>query len=275
VGEPFSSLASDYPGEETYPAEDFRVEWGPIFHRGRLDGSAKVLVIGQDPGQHESVARRILVGEAGQRTQGFLHKLGIERSYVMVNAFLYSVYGQQAGERHIEDEEIARYRHRWLDALLLGSGLEAVISLGHLGREAFERWRESVDGGAAQLHFEHLTHPTMPEASSGGDPDRRARAMRRMLEQWNEALERLAQQLTQRDADRPLEPYGEDLLPEDRVPIPADDLPPGAPPWWSSLEQWAERKGVGRFDDRPAEIEAKRATIVVTVPRDERPWHDD
>jgi uracil-DNA glycosylase len=52
-----------------------------VFHRGRLDGSALVLVLGQDPGQHESIARRILVGEAGQRVQGFLHKLGIERSY--------------------------------------------------------------------------------------------------------------------------------------------------------------------------------------------------
>jgi len=31
------------------------------------------------------------VGEAGQRVQGFLSRLGIDRSYVMVNAFLYSV----------------------------------------------------------------------------------------------------------------------------------------------------------------------------------------
>ena len=87
----FAALASDYPGLDVYPAEDFRVEWGPIFHRGRLDGSARVLGLGQDPGQHESIARRILVGEAGQRVQGFLAKLGIERSYAMVNAFLYSV----------------------------------------------------------------------------------------------------------------------------------------------------------------------------------------
>src|SRR5680860_1540828 len=44
----FASLLRTYPGVETYPAVDFRVEWGPIFHRGRLDGSARVLVIGQD-----------------------------------------------------------------------------------------------------------------------------------------------------------------------------------------------------------------------------------
>ena len=44
--------------------------------------------------------RRILVGEAGHRTQGLLAKLGIDRSYLMVNTFLYSVYGQAGGEQH-------------------------------------------------------------------------------------------------------------------------------------------------------------------------------
>src|SRR5262245_56539770 len=91
--EPFQTLCTEYPGEDVYPPARFRVEWGPIFHRGRLDGSARVLVIGQDPAQHETIVRRILVGEAGRRLQGFLAKLGITRSYVLINTFLYSVYG--------------------------------------------------------------------------------------------------------------------------------------------------------------------------------------
>ena len=91
--EPWAGLCRTYPGADVYPASDFRVEWGPLFHRGRLDGSARVLLIGQDPAQHEAITRRILVGEAGQRTQGFLARLGITRSYVMVNTYLYSVYG--------------------------------------------------------------------------------------------------------------------------------------------------------------------------------------
>ena len=103
VSEPFASLARDYPGEDVYPADSFRVEWGPIFHRGRLDGSARLLVIGQDPAAAESVARRILVGEAGHRTQGLMAKLGFDHSYLMVNTFLYSVYGQQGGEHHKDD----------------------------------------------------------------------------------------------------------------------------------------------------------------------------
>ena len=93
--EPFRALCSKYPEEDVYPQSQFRVEWGPIFHRGRLDGSARVLVIGQDPAQHETIVRRILVGEAGRRVQGFLSKLGITQSYVMLNTFLYSVYGER------------------------------------------------------------------------------------------------------------------------------------------------------------------------------------
>src|SRR4030095_8651137 len=90
---PFDSLVTTYPGPSVYKGSDFRSEWGPVFHRGRLDGTARVLVIGQDPAQHETIARRIRVGEAGHRLQGCLFKLGIDRSYVMINTFLYSVYG--------------------------------------------------------------------------------------------------------------------------------------------------------------------------------------
>ena len=75
-----------------------------------------MLVIGQDPAQHETIARRILVGEAGHRLQGLIFKLGIDRSYVMVNTFLYSVYGQSVGER-MGRRAIATYRNGWLDAI--------------------------------------------------------------------------------------------------------------------------------------------------------------
>jgi uracil-DNA glycosylase len=264
VQEPFATLAREYPGTETYPAKDFRVEWGPIFHRGRLDGSARIVIVGQDPGQHESIAHRILVGEAGQRVQGFLAKLGIERSYVMINAFLYSVYGQHAGEKHADDEKIAAYRHRWLDALLVDSEVEAVISFGHLGREAFEMWRTTPAGQQAQLIFKPLTHPTMPEASSRGNAAKKAEATKKMLDQWNSALGDLDDELTRRDVERQLVPYGDELLPDDRAPIPEFDLPAGSPPWWSSVKQWAARKG--------ETADAKRATIEVRVPSGERPW---
>ena len=70
VAEPYLALCAEYPEADVYPSDQFRLEWGPIFHRGRLDGSARVLIIGQDPAQHETIVRRILVGEAGRRVQG-------------------------------------------------------------------------------------------------------------------------------------------------------------------------------------------------------------
>lgn len=104
-------------------------------------------MLGQDPGQHESIAHRCLVGEAGQRVQGFLWKLGIERSYVMVNAFLYSVYGQP---RRNDVEQLlkrtARYRKRWLDALLDDTDVEAVVAFGAIAEQAFLRWQRTASG---------------------------------------------------------------------------------------------------------------------------------
>src|SRR5574341_803144 len=84
----FASHFENRPSYQPWKAR-FRMAWGPIFYRGRLDGSAKVIVIGQDPAADEDIARRILVGVAGQRVQGFLKKLGLTRSYAMINAFLY------------------------------------------------------------------------------------------------------------------------------------------------------------------------------------------
>src|SRR5438045_2379165 len=133
---PYKKLVQSYPGDDVYPTSSFRTEWGPIFHRGRLDGTARVLVIGQDPGQHESFVRRILVGAAGQRLQGFLAKLGIDSSYVMMNTFLYSAYGQHGAVHHAGDAQIAAYRGLWLAALFSESTIEAVISLGSLADEA-------------------------------------------------------------------------------------------------------------------------------------------
>ena len=162
---PFDALVADYPGEEVYPSADFRVEWGPIFHRGRLDGSARVVVLGQDPATHESISRRILVGEAGQRVQGLLAKLGITRSYVMVNTFLYSVYGQGGGNRHKDDEAIAAYRNAWLDALLVGTDVTAVL-LGSAGGHGVPGVGGHPAAAAARLHHAALRHPTYPESAS-------------------------------------------------------------------------------------------------------------
>src|SRR5688572_27444905 len=76
---------------EQHPVRRFRLAFGPVYYRGRRDGTARVIIVGQDPSTNELLAQRILVGTAGQQVQGLLGKLGISRSYVMLNTFPYCV----------------------------------------------------------------------------------------------------------------------------------------------------------------------------------------
>jgi len=261
---PFDALVADYPGEDIYPLKDFRVEWGPIFHRGRLDGSAKVLVLGQDPATHESISRRILVGEAGQRTQGLLAKIGIDSSYVMVNTFVYSVFGQGGGSRHAKDEKIAKYRNRWLDVLLLGTDVTAVIMLGSLAATAFSMWAKTQPQAVAHLHQAPLKHPTFPESASASGSTTLAKATADLHTNWNGALDALVAHVIPDVPANPT-PYAGTWQPSDLVRIPERDLPAGSPGWWCDLEAWAQRP-------RGVAAQLKRATITVTVPTAARTW---
>jgi hypothetical protein len=261
--EPFASLVRDYPGDSVYPGHDFRIEWGPIFHRGRLDGSARVLVIGQDPAQHETVARRILIGEAGHRLQGLLFKLGIDRSYLLVNTFLYSVFGQGGGEKHRDDAEIVAYRNRWLKAIFDTAPIEAVIALGHLADSAWHAWAATPEGSAVSPGYVHITHPTQPESASRRDPSKHAELIAAMLDNWNQGLDAIAPSITHPDTSRPLEHYGDAFAPGDRIPIPMADLPAGSPEWMAADDGWAQRTGATSAE--------KRATISVTVPAEALP----
>jgi len=258
VTPPFDQLCRDYPGSSIYPASDFRIEWGPVFHRGRLNGSARVLIIGQDPAQHEEMARRILVGTAGHRVQGFLFKLGVDRSYVMVNTFLYSVYGQGGGNRHQADPDIAAYRNQWLDAVVAGSPIEAVVALGSLADAAWNAWKKSASGQRYQGAYAHIIHPTEPESSSGGNAQKHMAAIAAMLKNWNGALPDLKVAIKHPDASRPLTLYGDAFAAGDLVGIPAADLPAGSPAWMLGQHQWAARTGSTAVD--------KRFNIMITVP---------
>jgi hypothetical protein len=256
--EPFVTLAEDYPGDEVYPPDQFRVEWGPVFHRGRLDGTARVLVIGQDPAQHETIIRRILVGEAGRRLQGFLAKLGITRSYVLVNTFLYSVYGSVKA-RTKRDPRLIAYRHRWLDALLVGTGVEAVLALGTAADQAWQLWKATPAGQASAVGYAAVTHPTQPESSSKGDKAKLVAATQKLLQNWNAGLELLSPALVHPDTPGPLVPYGPTWAEGDRLPVPPIDFPAGLPAWMREQDGWARRAGKDEL--------AKRRNITITVPR--------
>jgi uracil-DNA glycosylase len=254
--EPFMTLCEQAPDQSAYPFDAFRVEWGPIFYRGRLDGTARMLCIGQDPAQNEAVVRRILIGVAGHRVQGFLAKLGLDRSYVMVNSFLYSVYNQSRAAPHVNDPAVSGYRDRWFSALLAPGLLDAVVAFGSLADTA---WREFTKGNgvAAALAYQHVPHPTSPE-SAGGTPQQIKAATAAMLIKWNSALESLRQAVLHPDAVRPFVPYGTDFRPDQLVDVPPFDVPAGIPAWMRGTDGWATRVG--------STAAAKRRTISVEVP---------
>ena len=257
VAEPFLSLCAEFPEADVYPPDQFRVEWGPVFHRGRLDGSARVLVIGQDPAQHETIVRRILVGEAGRRLQGLLAKLGVTRSYVCINTWLYSVYGGvKAATQH--SQPLIDYRNRWLDALLAGGRVEAVIALGQAADKAWALWRATPTGQASQATYAAVTHPTQPESSSKGDKAKLAAATAALLQDWNAALGVLRPAIAHPDVAAALAPYGTAWADGDRIAVPESDFPAGLPAWMHERDGWAVRVG-------STEV-AKRRDITITVP---------
>jgi hypothetical protein len=253
---PFRNLVQDYPGPDVYDPTGFRTEWGPIFHRGRLDGSARFLFIGQDPAQTESITRRILCGTAGQRFQGFMARLGITRSYVGINTFLYSVYGQFAGEHNIDDKAITDYRNEWLDAICTTSQIDAVVGLGHLAQQAHDTWAQGTTI-TPQPAFVHMLHPTFPDSASASGQVTKKEAMKRLCDDWNRALDQLAGVVTP-DRQVKLAHYGDALTAADLADIPERDLPAGLPSWMRLETGWAKRTGTTAA--------SKRATITIKAP---------
>ena len=255
--EPFRTLVHEYPEADVYPPGQFRVEWGPIFHRGRLDGTARVLVIGQDPAQHETVVRRILVGEAGRRVQGFLAKLGITRSYVMVNTFLYSVYGS------VESSDAEGSRPRRLSEPLARRAARRHEGRGgrrarHAADDAWQLWKATPTGQALarRLRGDHAS-------DAAGELVEGRQAKCRGHEAAAPELEHGPA------ARRPAIQHPDVAVPwfstATRGPtgiasrFPERDFPAGLPPWMHEDDGWAQRTGKDEL--------AKRRTITITVPK--------
>ena len=99
VGGHFNDLLAETPNRAIGVAwsgkEEFRWHFGPMFFRGRTQsGAARVLIIGQEGAQDESLGHRSFVGGTGGRMQHVLTHLGITHSYLFMNTFVYPIFGQ-------------------------------------------------------------------------------------------------------------------------------------------------------------------------------------
>jgi len=209
---------------------DFWFDWGPVFYRGRLDGSARVLCIASDPGPTERIAGRSLVGNAGQRVQGLLAKLGLTRSYVCLNAWAHALHPgrAQAAQGRLDDPEQLSWRNELYDAAT-GPALEAVIAFGGMAREAVRLWSGRPD----DVPVVQVVHP------SSRDEDR-------LLDEWRAAVSRLREVVTPDDDGDATGPnYGSGFLERDHAAIPRRDLPFGAPAFLGD-DAWVRAGGRGQ-----------------------------
>ena len=195
--------------------ELFWHDWGPVFYRGRLNRTARLLAIASDPGPTERIAGRTLVGDAGQRVQGFLTKLGLTRSYALVNAYAYALRpsrAQQAAPLLSRPDQLS-WRNTLLQ-MITGEQLQAIVAFGAQARSAVRLW----DGKPDVPVFE-VPHPSSRDAQ-------------KLVDSWRQAVTELRAIVSpDADGDPGVPNYGPKFLESDYAPIPARDLPFGVPPW--------------------------------------------
>jgi uracil-DNA glycosylase len=214
--------------------EHFWFEWGPVFYRGRLDGSARVLAIASDPGATERLVGRTLVGDAGQRVQGFLAKVGLDRSYVLANAFPYSFipsHGSSA-RKILRDDDQLSWRNQLYDALA-GPNLEAIVAFGAYATFAVDHW-----SGAPSVPVHRVPHPT-------------SRSPKKLVDEWRAAITQLRDEVTaDAGVQVDLPNYGATFAESDYAAIPRRDLPFGLPPFVGD-DAWVRAASGHSSVDRP------------------------
>lgn len=191
----------------------FWFDWGPVFYRGRLDGTARILCIASDPGATERIAGRTLVGDAGQRVQGFLSKLGLTRSYLCLNAYSLGLFPSHAaqGRAVLHDPAHSVWRNALYDMARTPS-VQAIVAFGREAQIAVSLW----PGKGATPVFE-LPHPSSHNAAT-------------LATKWHNAVPQLRALIPPDPDGSAAGPnYGAAIVEADYAPIPRYDLPFGAP----------------------------------------------
>lgn len=202
----------------------FWSDWGPVFYRGRLNGKAKFLGIASDPGPTERVVGRTLVGDAGQRVQGFLDRLGLNENYVLVNAFPVAVHPGDVSRAKPLLAEPAQltWRNRFYD-LATGPDLEAIVAFGSNAHRALDLWDNKPDVPTFKI-----SHPSNHSETN-------------LLNQWRAAIPELRAVVTPDTGGSVDGPnYGDTFDESDYSPIPKADLPFGLPDWVGD-DAWGRR----------------------------------
>ncbi len=225
----------------------FWYDWGPVFYRGRLTGRARFLGIASDPGPTERLVCRTLVGDAGQRVQGFLDKLGLTHSYVLVNAFPVAVHPKSvfSAQPLLSAPDHLAWRNRFYD-LVTGDDLEAIVAFGANAAIALDLWASKPDVPTFKV-----PHPSNPNEED-------------LLDAWRTAIPALRAAVTpDQDGSAEGPSYGSVFAESDYRRIPGGDLPFGYPTWvgddaWGRRARPRHNNGVKRPDDATGRTDDNR-----------------
>ena len=189
---------------------------------------ASCACIASDPGPTERIAGRSLVGNAGQRVQGLLAKLGLTKSYVCLNAWAYAVHPSRASaERERLSEQAQLGWRNELYGEVTGPELQAIIAFGGMAQEAASLW-----SGRPNVELREVPHPSSRDET-------------KLLDQWRAAVIALRGLVTpDDDGDNSSPTYGAKFAETDYAPIPRGDLPFGAPAFLGD-DAWVRAKPGG------------------------------
>jgi hypothetical protein len=158
----YRALGIEALGGTAKTDEKFRWEFGPMWYRGRLTPeSVKVFVVGQEGAQDENVSNRAFTGSTGTRTQRFLNHLGIHRSYLFLNTFVYTINGQLEDDPRFKwieqgsESPIVDYRHKLFDHMLETNSQTVALfmGVGAGGKASLATWI-NARGGKCSVSYE-------------------------------------------------------------------------------------------------------------------------
>lgn len=132
-------------------SEKFRWHFGPMYYRGRLNAnSVKVVIIGQEGAQDESLTHRSFSGGTGGRMQHFLNFIGINHSYLFLNTFVYPIHGQYSNNikwlAQNPQSPIVQHRHGIFNYILAKNDVHLIVAVGTAAKESVKTWVESWGG---------------------------------------------------------------------------------------------------------------------------------
>jgi uracil-DNA glycosylase len=137
-----------------------------MFFRGRLDGSAKVVLVGQEGAQDESLSHRSFTGGTGARMQHFLRHIGLDRSYLFLNSFVYPIFGQYTDAlRPLAQDPrspIAAHRKRIFDKAIVDGDVRLVVAVGRAAKESVASWVKAHGGNADPDRLDRASLGSLP-----------------------------------------------------------------------------------------------------------------